>query len=135
MECKLILSKNTLKANEGILAVVDAEVEIKNISKQNLIIEYRGGPFEYLVLLIIDPDGKKISDGTLAGHYSPFATKQKLKLGPGETYRHTVPITGNSDERDWKKPGVYKITAIYEYKKEKATSKEMNLMITLSRDD
>ena len=39
-------------------------------------------------------------------------------------------IDGNSEPRDWTKPGVYKITAVYGYKKETVTSKEMLLTLT-----
>ena len=126
MECKLILSKDTAKIAEN----VPAEVELKNITKEDLVIEYSAHPFEYLDLRVVDPDGKKISNRAYGGAFSPFPTKQKLKLGAGECYRFTVRIDANSNQSDWTKPGVYKITAVYGYKKETITSKEMTLTLT-----
>ncbi len=127
MECNLILPKKTVNIGELVLA----KVEIKNISKQDLNIIYNTDPLEYLDLEVIDPTGKKISTDGYGGRFSPFtfSPEQKLTLRAGETYRGKVSIYGNSKESDRTKAGVYKIIAIYEYKKEKAISKQVELTV------
>ena len=126
MECTLTLEKNKAKAGEF---SVPATVEIKNVSKENLVIDYMTLPFYHLDLLILDPTGKKISDSPYRKNFS-LADQLQITLRPGESYRGTVDIFGNSDKASWQAPGTYKISAIYEYLKERAVSKQVELTLT-----
>ena len=128
MECKLIVKKAKLAVGED----PSGEVEIKNISKQVLVITYNTDPWEFLNLEVTDPAGKMISSGKYGHRFSPstFDKGQKqLVLRPGETYREAVQAFGNSKEGDLTTPGVYNVVAVFEYEKLRAVAAPVMLNV------
>jgi len=126
MECKLNLKKYAGEIGESIAG----EVEIKNTSKEDINIDYLTLPWHHLDLLVIDPKGKKISFQHYGDNFTGVLNEYRLTLRPGESYKGSIFIRGNSKDSDWTTPGVYKITAIYEYKNIKAVSKQVELTLT-----
>ena len=126
MECKLILEKGIGVIGE----LIPAKVEIKNTSKQNIVIDYNISPWLHLDLVVIDPKGKKISSCFYGDNYKGFPAEGRITLRHGETHSAIVAIQGNSDANDWTTPGSYKITAIFEYKGNRAVSKQVELKLT-----
>jgi len=124
IECTLILEKNKAKVGEFFAA----EVIIKNISKEDFVIDYIAMPFYHLDLLILDPAGKKIPSRPYRNIFS-IIDEGQLTLRPDESYRAKVDIFATSDDASWETLGTYKIIAVYEYKKEKAVSKQVELTL------
>jgi hypothetical protein len=127
MECKLIVKKTKLTVGE----YPRAEVEIKNTSKQNLVITFNTHVLEFLDLEIANSAGKKISVGKYGGRFSPYSPEphKQMILRPGEAHRAPVGVFGNMKKSDRTTPGVYRIIAIYEYDKVRAVADPVELTI------
>lgn len=127
MECKLIVANKNVAVGE----TPPAEVEIKNVSKEDLIITYNTNPLEFLDLEVFDPAGKRISEGKYGGRFSPSSPtpQRQVILKPGEAFRKPVGVFGNSKENDRTTPGVYRVVAVFEYAKMRAVAEAVMLNV------
>ena len=113
MECKLIVENKNLAIGE----VPSGRVEIKNISKQEIVITYNTSPWEFLDLEVADPTGKVISDGKYGDRFSPstIIAERIVTLRPGDVFTRAVDVFGSSKETDRMTPGIYRVVAVFGY--------------------
>ena len=104
--------------------------ELKNDSRDKLFFIYNSSFLEHLDLEILDPNGKRISK-RYGGVFPPctLLPEQVYSFSSGAMVRTGVSIFAACDEKDRQTPGLYKITATYEYQNEKAVSNQVELTL------
>lgn len=90
-------------------------VQLRNQSRQRLIIEHETHPFEHLDLLVHDLAGNRLP----ARHYGTcvftrFGSRYELILEPEEVYQFNVSLLHNVEPRITA-PGIFDVQAEYEY--------------------
>jgi hypothetical protein len=102
------------------------EVELENVSDENLEIEYRMSVIQYLNIIVTDAGGRVLSEGHYGDIFSPMERPRILRLRPGETFVHPVSLTGKVPPEKLK-PGEYIVQAVYDYKDLRAVSEPYHL--------
>jgi hypothetical protein len=110
---------------------VSLHFELKSAARDNLFLIYNSSFLEHLDLEVLDPTGKRISK-RYGGLFAPITPlpEQILLMNAGTIVRTGVSVFAACDKKDFQRPGIYKITAIYEYQNEKAVSKPLEITLT-----
>ena len=129
LECRLDVDRGQKTAKIG--APVSLHFELKSVSRDKLFFIYNSSFLEHLDLEILDPAGKRISRryGGMIPPCTPLP-EQVFPFDPGTIVRTGVSVFAACDKKDRQTPGVYKITAIYEYQNERAVSNTIELTLT-----
>jgi hypothetical protein len=106
--------------------VTAGEVELENVSGEDLEIEYRMSVVQYLDIVVTDASGRVLSEGHYGDIFSPMERPRILRLRPGETFVHPVSLTGKVP-REKLVPGEYTVQAVYEYNGLHAVSEPYHL--------
>ena len=114
------------------LSPVAGEVEIENLSPDEIAIEVTMHPLQYLNVVITDAAGDRVSAAPYGHLFSPREIPYVLRLAPGEKYTHPVSLLGTLPaERQL--PGTYTVRAVYEYKGLKAVSEPLRVQLPATK--
>jgi len=108
-----------------------AEVELENLSKADLEIEYEMAVLQYLNLIVYDSRGNVVSNRHFGDRFSPFESARLLRLGPGEKFHADVHLLATMP-RGPKAPGKYAVQAVYEYNGFRAESELVEVTVEQS---
>lgn len=84
-----------------------------NTSAGEVVVAYDLHPLQYLDLVVTDAAGRVRSVGHYGGIFSAFGGVQELRLGSGESFRHTVGLLTTVPRPS--EAGRYAILARFEY--------------------
>jgi hypothetical protein len=104
------------------------EVEIENISQEEICIEVTMHPLQYLDLAITDAAGAPLPTRPYGNIFSPRETPYLLRLAPGEKYTHNVSLLGNV-AAEKQLPGAYTVQAVYEHNGLRAVSEPVSVCL------
>lgn len=128
LECRLRIKNLVIKTGER----PKGNVELVNISKDNLILRYKSHVFQYLNIKVLDEAGATVSAGHYGHLFAPagaFDMEFERILKPGESYEFTVAPFAKTKFAKTAPPGIYRCTAVYEYEKQQTSSKEVTLTV------
>jgi hypothetical protein len=104
------------------------EVELENTSPSVVELEVRSSPLQYLNLVTTGPSGAVVSDWYYGDLFSPLAEPYTFQLAPGEKFTANISLLGNVPE-DKRLPGVYTVTAVYDYRGLRVVSEEIRVEV------
>jgi hypothetical protein len=104
------------------------EVELENVSDEEIAIEFQLTLLQYLDLHVTNTRGEVVSSWCYSECFSPSETPLTLHLQPGEKAIRPVALLGNVPQ-DKQTPGRYTIQAIYAYNTIRAVSNPLEIEI------
>lgn len=104
------------------------EVEIENLSAEEIEIEVTMHPLQYLNVVITDAAGDLVPTAPYGHLFSPREIPYVLRLAPREKYTHNVSLLGTVPE-ERQLPGTYTVRAVYEYHGLKAVSEPLRVQL------
>jgi GNAT superfamily N-acetyltransferase len=106
------------------------EFDLINDSHTELALMFNLGPLQYLDLDIRDEAGRVVSDFYYGSLFSNLGGIFWLHVPPRSTYSRRLHLLGNVSDRSRLAPGVYIVTAQYEYEEMKLVSPPLTITLT-----